>query len=183
MEEDDASLGIRLEKKRPLVNVDELDPNLRQEILKERGGERFSSCFQCGTCVASCPVSLVDEKYNVRRIIRMAILGMSNNVLSSELVWLCSSCYLCHERCPQDVRIPDLMNAIKNIAARKGFYPYPLKKLASALRKYGYIYEVDEFVNSDRRKLCLPEIEKRFEDIIKIFEETGLDEIIGNYEE
>lgn len=175
-------MGKGLGKKRIIIDVDELDPNLRGEILKERGGERFSACFQCGTCVASCPVSLIDEEYNVRRIIRMAALGVSEKVLSSELVWRCSSCYLCHERCPQDVRIPDLMNAIKNVAVRRGFYPYPLKRLASTLRRHGHIYEIDDIVNTDRKKLGLPELKERFEEVKKIFEETGLDEIIGDSE-
>jgi len=173
----------RPEKKRVLIDTARLDSNLRREILEERGGERLSACFQCGTCVASCPISLVDERYNVRRIIRTATLGIRGDVLASDLVWLCSSCYLCHERCPQNVQIPDLMNAIKNVAARSGFYPYYLKRLASTLRRYGYIYEVDDFTNSDRRRLGLPEIRERSEDIIKIFSMTGLDETIGRFEE
>ena len=75
------------------------------------------------------------------------------------------------------------MNAIKNVAARRGFYPYSYKKLALTLKKFGYIYEVDDLLNSDRRKLGLPEIEERSGDVIRIFKETGLDAIIGESEE
>jgi len=171
------------EKKRVPIDADGLDMGFREEILRERGGEKFSACFQCGTCVASCPISLVDDKFNVRKIIRMASLGMRDDIFSSELVWLCSSCYLCYERCPQDVRIPELMNAIKNVAARSNFYPSYLRRLASTLRKYGCIYEADELANSDRKKLGLPEIRKKSTDIKKIFSVTGLDKIIGSFEE
>lgn len=176
-------MGTRLEGEGALIDVDGLDSSLKQEILRERGGEKLLACFQCGTCVASCPISLVDAKYNVRRIVRMASLGMSDDLFSSELVWLCSSCYLCHERCPQDVRIPDLMNAMRNVASRRGLYPYPLKKLASTIRKGGYIYEVDDLFNSDRRKLGLPEIKEKPRDIKEIFTATGLDDFIGSFEE
>jgi len=35
-------------------------------------------------------------------------------------VWVCATCYTCQERCPQGVRIADVMRALKNIAVRLG---------------------------------------------------------------
>src|SRR4030042_2617929 len=104
-----------------MIDSKTFDPNFKFLITSEPGGENIKKCFFCCTCAARCPVREVTERYNPRRIIRMALLGMKKEVLSSDFIWLCSSCYTCFERCPQDVKIPELMNAIKNIAVREGY--------------------------------------------------------------
>ena len=119
-----------------MIDSKTFDPNFKSLIASEPGGENIKKCFSCGTCTAGCPVREVTDRYNPRRIIRMAILGMKKEVLSSDFIWLCSSCYTCFERCPQNVKIPELMNAIKNIAVREGNLPSTMKSqldlLASA---------------------------------------------------
>ena len=106
-----------------VTDPSQLDPTLAAEIAAEPGGEHIRRCFACGTCTASCPVREVTERYNPRRIIHMALLGLREALLTSDFIWLCSTCYSCHERCPQDVRITELMHAIKNVAVRHGCIP------------------------------------------------------------
>lgn len=101
----------------------ELKPSFKDEIASEPGGEMVELCFSCGTCVAACPVRWVNEEYNPRRLIKMAVLGMRKKVLSSPLIWLCSACDLCYRYCPKSIRISDLMNAFCNIAVREGYEP------------------------------------------------------------
>ncbi len=110
-----------------MIDSKNLDPEFKSLIAKEPGGENITKCFSCGTCTAGCPVREVTDRYNPRKIIRMALLGMKKEVLSSQFIWLCSSCYTCHERCPQNVKIPELMNAIKNIAVREGHLPSAMR--------------------------------------------------------
>jgi len=119
----------------------------------------------------------MDEEYNPRRIIRMVSFGMKKDVLSSDFIWLCSTCYACHERCPQDVRITELMSAIKNIAVEEGFIPDSLRRLAQVVREHGRVYELGEFENKKRSRFNLSEIQERAEEIKKIFSSTGLDKI------
>jgi heterodisulfide reductase subunit C len=151
-----------------IIEVGSLDPNFRREILAQPGGERFMHCFSCGTCVAGCPVAGRTEKYNPRRIIRMALLGMRQEVLSSEFVWLCSTCYTCYERCPQDVHIPDLMNAIRNIAVREGHVPPAFRQQAELLRDHGRLYEITDFENERRAEAGLPPIQAQAQDVKRI---------------
>ncbi len=87
-----------------VVQIEDLDFGFRGEVAAEPGGEMIRYCFQCGTCTASCPVRAVEDRFNPRRIIRMAILGMKKEVLNSSFIWLCSSCYACQQRCPQGVK-------------------------------------------------------------------------------
>jgi heterodisulfide reductase subunit C len=157
-----------------IIEVGRLDPNFRQEILAQPGGERFMHCFSCGTCVAGCPVAGRTEKYNPRRIVRMALLGMRQEVLSSEFVWLCSTCYTCYERCPQDVHIPDLMNAIRNIAVREGHVPPAFGQQAELLRDHGRLYEITDFENERREEIGLPPIQEQAQDVKRILVRRGI---------
>lgn len=162
----------------PILDVDDLDPNFKYEIAEQPGGENIRFCFQCGTCVADCPVRAINEKYNSRRIIRMVLIGMREEVLKSDFIWLCSTCYTCYERCPEDVRITDLMTAIKNIAVKEGYIHPTFKEQATLLREHGRLLEIGEFENEKRSKLGLPSIEENAEEIQKIFDEMKLDKII-----
>ncbi|MDI6815494.1 MAG: 4Fe-4S dicluster domain-containing protein, partial [Dehalococcoidales bacterium] len=98
---------------------DKLDFKFREEIASQPGGENIKRCFACGTCSASCPITEIDDRFNPRKIIRMALLGMKQEVISSDFIWLCSVCHLCYERCPQDVRFTSIIHAIRNIAIRE----------------------------------------------------------------
>ncbi len=111
-----------IESEEKIVKVGELDSNFKYEIQSEPGGENITRCFACGTCTNECPIRELDEKYNPRKIIRMALLGMKEKVLKSEFVWLCSSHYSCSERCPQGVNIGAIANAVSRIAIRKGYF-------------------------------------------------------------
>lgn len=157
-----------------LIDVRQLDPGFRQEILAEPGGEGFLRCFSCGTCVAGCPVAGKTERYNPRRVVRMALLGMRQQVLTSEFVWLCSACYTCYERCPQDVHIPELMNALRNIAAREDHMPEAFRLQAELLRDHGRLYEITAFENDRRAEWGLPAIEERAEDVHQILVQSGV---------
>jgi len=157
-----------------MIDSRTLDPDFRHLIAKEPGGEHIKRCFSCGTCTAGCPVREVTDRYNPRKIIRMAILGMKKEVLSSQFIWLCSSCYTCFERCPQDVKIPELMNAIRNIAVREGYIPPAMKMQLDLLSAFGRLLEITDFENDKRKELNLPLIQGKTEEIRKILEQLGL---------
>ena len=157
-----------------MIDSKTLDSNFKFLITAEPGGENIKKCFSCGTCTAGCPVREVTDRYNPRKIIRMALLGMKKEVLSSQFIWLCSSCYTCYERCPQDVRIPELMNAIKNIAAREGYLPPAMKIQLDLLSSFGRLLEITDFENEKRKESNLPPVQGKTEDVKKILKKIGL---------
>lgn len=157
-----------------MIDSRTLDPNFKFLIAAEPGGENVKRCFSCGTCTAGCPVREVTDQYNPRKIIRMALLGMKKEVLSSQFIWLCSSCYTCFERCPQDVKIPELMNAIKNIAVREGYLPPAMKIQLDLLSSFGRLLEITDFENEKRKESNLPPVQGKTEDIKKILKKVGL---------
>lgn len=132
------------------IVLSELDPNFRKEIASIPGGENINRCYACGTCTVSCPVFEQDEDYNPRKIIRMVILGMRKEVLSSELIWLCANCHTCFERCPQDVKFTSIIHALRIIAtneAKKGKlkikFPsyYFMKSFLGSVKLHGRVWE------------------------------------------
>ncbi|MFH1087185.1 MAG: 4Fe-4S dicluster domain-containing protein [Chloroflexota bacterium] len=130
--------------------INELDASFREQIASEPGGENIRRCFACGSCSASCPITELDDRFNPRKIIRMALLGMKSEVVSSDFIWMCSNCQLCYERCPQDVRFASIVHAIRSIAVRemkkgKGSVTAPGFLFASSfvetIRDYGRVWE------------------------------------------
>ena len=157
-----------------VIDLSKMDPTFSRAIMAEPGGEHLQRCFACGTCTASCPVREVTDRYDPRRIIHMALLGMREAVLSSDFVWLCSTCYACQERCPQDVRITELMYAIKNVAVRDGYINPSFRTQVELLTGHGRLYDITDYENQRRQELGLPPIHERAGDFGRIFDLTGL---------
>ena len=157
-----------------MIDSRNLDPGFKYLIASEPGGENINKCFSCGTCTAGCPVREVTDRYNPRKIIRMAIFGLKKEILSSQFIWLCSSCYTCYERCPQNVKIPELMNAIKNIAVREGYLPPAMRAQLDLLASFGRLLEITDFENEKRKEMGLPLLPEKEEEVKKIFEKLGI---------
>jgi heterodisulfide reductase subunit C len=154
-----------------VVNADDLDSRFLRNVLRQPGGSAIQKCFQCGQCVASCPIRPIYAEFNPRRIIKRTLLGMKKLVFEDRFVWFCSICFLCQERCPQDVKPPEVMNAIKNLAVKEGFIPPSIEKLLEAYKKIGRLYPIDELVAEEREMLDLPKLAEEVEFVKKILGE------------
>jgi heterodisulfide reductase subunit C2 len=155
------------------IHLDQGDPDFRRELAQEEGGEKISACFMCRTCVASCPISAVNEKFHPLRIIRMALYGLKKEVLESEFLWLCSSCYACQERCPQGVSITEFMTLLKNLAVKEGHAPAGVKVQLEIIKNQGRIYPIDDFDNKKRNKINLPSLPTSCEVVKTLLTEAG----------
>jgi heterodisulfide reductase subunit C len=109
----------------------EREPGFARELMKIPGCEKLEHCFQCGTCSGVCPLSIYMD-YTPRRIMNLARSGFKKEVLSSLTIWLCSSCYACTVQCPKQIKITDIMYALKQRAIREKMYPkrFPIPVLA-----------------------------------------------------
>jgi heterodisulfide reductase subunit C len=100
---------------------------LLQEV-EDLCGENLFGCYQCGTCTAGCP--FIDEMdLSPDEVIRYVILDRKE-VLNSKTIWLCSSCFTCAERCPRDINITKIMEALRQIILRKKIDKTDLKKIS-----------------------------------------------------
>jgi quinone-modifying oxidoreductase subunit QmoC len=109
----------------------ELDPGFAARIATAAYGEKMFSCIQCGTCSGTCPVSHYMD-FTPRRIIAMVRAGFKDEILNSTTIWLCASCYSCTCECPKEIKITDVMYALKQEAMAQRKYPprFPLPVLA-----------------------------------------------------
>lgn len=110
------------ETKQQIKYEADLDHDFYKEIASMAWGEKLLSCIQCGNCSGTCPLSLYMD-YTPRQIIAMTRAGFRDEVLSSFTIWLCSSCYACTVDCPKEIKITDVMYALKQMAIRSGTYP------------------------------------------------------------
>lgn len=133
------------------------------KILKTEAGKKLSRCYACGTCSSGCPVHKQRPDFDPRKIIRMTLMGLKEELLNSDLIWLCSTCYTCRERCPQEVGCAEIITELRNMAAEEGEPPEAFKMQMEAIREFGRVYEIEDFDNKKRNKLGLAELEKKAE--------------------
>ena len=141
------------------VDISESDPRFLRRLDQELGSEGLNKCFQCGVCTASCPVREVEATFSPRKIMKLAKLGLKAHVYASDTIWLCSKCFMCQERCPQDVRPPEVMTVLRNMAAKDGVAPPNLLKIIEVLNNQGRVYAVDDFTNEERAERGLPQVD------------------------
>ncbi len=96
-----------------------IDEGFLAEISSLPGGERITQCIQCGSCTASCPTAPWMD-HSPRQLFALIRCGMRDEVLSSNTPWTCSSCYTCYVRCPKEIKITDVMYALKRLSIKEG---------------------------------------------------------------
>jgi len=78
----------------------------------------------------------------------MVHLGLTEEVLTSKTMWLCSMCYQCQVRCPRGIPLTDLITELKQLALERGtvksrestaFY----RAFTQVIRRYGRVREVE----------------------------------------
>jgi heterodisulfide reductase subunit C len=116
-------------------------------------------CYQCGTCVSSCAAGLVNPSRNIRKLIQGLINATDESALEkSDLLWLCTSCYQCEDRCPEGVPLTTLLIQLKNMAAERGLIPEAVQKEIEILTAHGLTYAPVKSILSRRKRLGLPEL-------------------------
>jgi len=133
----------------------------REKLNKTQGGKHHNYCYQCSACVAVCPAARFTKKFNPRIILLKALLGMEQELIGENSpIWLCTNCYSCYERCPQDVRPIEVIISLKNMAVEKGTAPTNLEKLSENISETGMSIKVTSAVSRMRQELNLPELKK-----------------------
>ena len=83
-------------------------------------GQEIDLCYHCHKCAAGCPVVEAME-YGPDRLLRMVALDQRDAVLRSRDIWLCAGCYTCSTRCPNDIDISAVMDALRKLAVTGGY--------------------------------------------------------------
>jgi len=124
----------------------------RNNFLKEveanvEEGDWVKMCMQCGVCSGSCPLGTAWD-HPPQELFMMIRAGKRDEVLQSESMWMCTSCYNCIVRCPRELPITHIMHGLAHYATRLGIAPKnnPTMKFANLfwdnLAKNGRVNEL-----------------------------------------
>lgn len=99
----------------------------RNRFLKEveanvEEGEWVKMCMQCGVCSGSCPLGKFWD-HSPQELFMMIRAGKRDEVLASDAMWMCTSCYNCIVRCPRELPITHIMHGLAHYAKRLGLVP------------------------------------------------------------
>ncbi|ENN96212.1 CoB/CoM heterodisulfide reductase subunit C [Methanocaldococcus villosus KIN24-T80] len=173
-----------------VIRTDKLNKNF-VNIVAEEGklvfgehvGKSINACYQCGTCTGSCPSGRLTA-YRTRKMIRKAQCGLED-VLDCDDMWYCTTCYTCHERCPREVKITDVIKILRNLASKKGNMALAHRKTASYVVKFGHAVPANKEIVELRRKLGLPPesptaqfSKKDLEEVRTLIKELNFDKLI-----
>ncbi|MHA1637465.1 MAG: CoB--CoM heterodisulfide reductase subunit C [Candidatus Thorarchaeota archaeon] len=170
------------------IDTEKIDPEFVQDLV-DAGADRIRTCIQCGTCSSVCP-SGRRTAFRTRELMRKAILGLKDEVLSSPDLWLCSTCLTCLERCPRQIKVTDAIVIMRNMAVQEGYMLPQHKGTAQKLIETGHAVPLNESNREMRKELGIPEIpptvhssEQALKDVQKIMEATGFTKLIDKQED
>lgn len=170
------------------VDTDKIDPDFVDKLV-EAGADRIRTCIQCGTCSSVCP-SGRRTAFRTRELMRKAVLGLKDEVLSSPDLWLCATCLTCLERCPRQIKTTDAIIIMRNMAVAEGYMLPQHKKTAEKLLETGHAVPLDEANQEKRKELGLDEVpptvhahKDALKDVQKIMKKTGFKKLIEGQQE
>ena len=115
--------------------------------VEEVSGEKVATCFQCERCTNGCPVTFAMDIVP-HKLIHMIHIGLRNQVLEGNTMWVCAACEACTTRCPNDIDIAHMMDSLRQIAERTGVeiaekqIPVFHSIFLSTIEKHGRLYEL-----------------------------------------
>ena len=158
-------------------NLKESDKEWILKIMKENPS--LYVCIQCGTCTEGCPVApMSNGRYNPRLMIEKILFGQKKMLEGDRdsNMWLCSTCQLCVEQCPQKIELTEIFVSIKNESFEEGNSPEGLQLQAQMIFDTGMSIPFTTSILKRRERLGLSEI--KFADskeIQELLKEVGLD--------
>lgn len=94
------------------------DPAFRRQV-EEHCGQKINSCFQCEKCTNGCPVAYFMDIVP-HKLMRSIVLGLKDQALKSDTIWVCASCETCTTRCPNGIDIAHVMDSLRQISQLEG---------------------------------------------------------------
>ena len=119
------------------------------ERVREISGANPLKCMKCGKCSATCP-AFNEMDIKPHQFVSYVVNNNVEELVKSESLWKCLSCFACVERCPRDVQPGKIIDAARQLVVRERGGSYltadeipellddetPQQLLVSAYRRY-----------------------------------------------
>ncbi len=138
--------------------VARVDFDFRRKVAEKIEGNLASYCYQCGACVGDCPAATYSEgAFNPREIMLKVLYGLGDELLVEDsILWNCTNCYNCHERCPQQVKPVEVIISLKNLLADAGICPGPVERIIEVFEATGRTVPRSAAIDRQRERFGLP---------------------------
>jgi len=87
--------------------------------IAELSGQNVYRCMQCGTCSAVCPM-VESMGFTTRQGIHLLQFGRTEEGIQAKIGEFCASCHTCMVRCPRDIDVTRVFEAVRLLALRQG---------------------------------------------------------------
>jgi heterodisulfide reductase subunit C len=110
-------------------------------------GIDINACLQCRKCTNGCPVAGFTSP-TPSEIIKKLQLGAGEEILASEIIWVCASCATCFSRCPMEINMAEVMDALRVMAEARGAakpqgnMPLMNRLLLGTIKTFGRTYDL-----------------------------------------
>jgi heterodisulfide reductase subunit C len=91
-------------------------------MLEAETGQKVRSCYQCKKCSAGCPMAFALDLLP-HEVMGLVNYGQQGRLLGSSTIWLCASCEICTNRCPNEIDIAGVMDGLRRMAVNEGAVP------------------------------------------------------------
>jgi heterodisulfide reductase subunit C len=137
-----------------LTSMGEPQSELKKEIndrLSKLKDEISDYCFQCAKCTSGCEAHKLLE-LEPHKIVALLKRGLINELVNSDVIWTCMSCFKCRERCPQKVAPVEVLFALKNLAVASGKQiPGKYTAILQSVLSIGAIQDIQEVTTRDNK--------------------------------
>jgi len=129
-----------------VIEIQEIGADLAAEI-EELCGSSPLACLQCTKCSNGCPVA-ARTGLTPHQVVRLLQTGQRKAALSSRFIWECTSCHTCITRCPQQVDVCAMNDALRILSLREGLVtgktavPTFNEAFLASARKRGRVHEL-----------------------------------------
>ncbi len=155
--------------------------NKRLLTLKD---ELSDYCYQCGKCTSGCEAHKLLE-LEPHRIVALLKRGLIDEMVNSDIIWTCMSCFKCRERCPQKVAPVEILFLLKNMTVASGkqipgnYSMYLQSVLSKGLLQDEKDVTTKDHVMMNRKTLGLPEPSKPvdFTKFMSMLSKTAMEKI------
>ena len=89
------------------------------DLISEISGEDVRQCYQCGKCVAGCPM-MEEMDLTPSQVMRATQAGLKDLALDCRTIWCCAGCETCAARCPKGLDLCHVMKALTSQAFAEG---------------------------------------------------------------
>jgi len=133
-----------------------VDFAFKRQLAETVEGDLANFCYQCGACVGDCPAAIYSDAFNPREIMLKVLYGLEEELLGDDsMIWECTNCYACNERCPQQVKPVEIIISLKNMLAARGRAPDAVNKVIHTFETTGRTVPYSPAIDKQRAKFGL----------------------------